>query len=143
DIPPLRERREDIPLLVEHFFAKHRRGEASACKVTPRALVRLSAYDWPGNVRELENEILRAAALSDGAIDERDLSPRILTDGAQELVLAPDDLRLRPRVERIERLLLKDALERANGNQTKAAQLLGLSRFGLQKKMKRYRMSCQ
>jgi transcriptional regulator with GAF, ATPase, and Fis domain len=141
-LPPLRDRRDDIPLMVEHFLAKlaARDGRAAPKPIEPAAVARLCAYRWPGNVRELENEITRAEALSGARITAADLAPRI---GAADeaAVIAADDhdsLVLKPRVERLERSLVREALGRAGNNQTRAAELLGLSRFGLQKKLKRY-----
>jgi transcriptional regulator with PAS, ATPase and Fis domain len=143
-LPPLRERRDDIPLLVEHFLAKHAR---SANRKPPRlqraALQKLVGYRWPGNVRELENEVVRAAALCDEAgevITIEDLSPQVAAGDPEAAWDSPDDLGLKKRVERLERTLLREALARADGNQTQAARLLGLSRFGLQKKLRRYRL---
>ncbi|MES1204728.1 MAG: sigma 54-interacting transcriptional regulator [Pseudomonadota bacterium] len=144
-LPPLRERREDIPAIVEHILAKvggGGGGAQTARRMTPEALARLVAYRWPGNVRELENEIMRAAALTSGAIAVTDLSPHVA--GAAEAALTapddPDNLALRPRVERLERALLREAMSRLGGNQTRAAEALGLSRFGLQKKLRRYKI---
>jgi DNA-binding NtrC family response regulator len=140
-LPPLRERREDVPLLVEGFldrFAQSAGGERKG--VEPAAIAKLIGYRWPGNVRELENEILRAAAFAGPRITVADLSPHVAAgaDGA-----APDDggldsLLLRPRIERLERTLIREALTQHGGNQTRAAEALGLSRFGLQKKLRRY-----
>ena len=90
---------------------------------------------WPGNVRELENEVQRWLALCEEKVLPEDLSPAI--DGSNTDVEDPDDLELRPRVDRLERELINRAMERTGGNQTQAAQLLGLSRYGLQKKLKR------
>ncbi|HEV3031198.1 MAG TPA: sigma 54-interacting transcriptional regulator, partial [Polyangia bacterium] len=143
-LPPLRERREDIPLIVEHLLSKRAANAATPAKpLDPAALARLVAYRWPGNVRELENEITRAHALSGERIAVADLSPAVAASGQAEAV-APtdfDNLLLKPRVERLERSLLREALGRSGNNQTKAAELLGLSRFGLQKKLKRYRFA--
>jgi transcriptional regulator with GAF, ATPase, and Fis domain/tetratricopeptide (TPR) repeat protein len=139
EMPPLRERREDIPLLVEHFLALRKEG-APARQVSPEAMACLMRYAWPGNVRELENEILRTAALGGEVIGPRDLSSRVAAGETTEPPPASDDLRLRRRVEALERALVRSALEQAGGNQTRAARLLGLSRFGLQKKLKRYRI---
>jgi DNA-binding NtrC family response regulator len=145
-LPPLRDRREDIPLIVEHLLGKRAAadgGKAAAPKpLEPAALARLVAHRWPGNVRELENEITRAHALSGERITVSDLSPAIATPGDAAAVSSDlDDLALKPRVERLERSLLREALGRCGNNQTKAAELLGLSRFGLQKKLKRYRFA--
>ncbi len=141
-LPPLRERRDDIPLMVEHFLAKlaTRDGRPAPKPIDPAAMARLAAYRWPGNVRELENEVTRADALSGARITSADLAPRIgAADDAGAVALEDhDNLVLKPRVERLERSLVREALGRSGNNQTKAAELLGLSRFGLQKKLKRY-----
>jgi transcriptional regulator with GAF, ATPase, and Fis domain/tetratricopeptide (TPR) repeat protein len=141
-LPPLRERREDIPAIVAHFLAKHAGAGCEPKPVDPAALAKLVAHRWPGNVRELENEIMRASALSGARITAADLSPAVAAagDGGPVVSDDPDSLLLRPRVERVERSLLREALGRSGNNQTKAAELLGLSRFGLQKKLKRYRL---
>jgi DNA-binding NtrC family response regulator len=97
-------------------------------------------YRWPGNVRELENEVTRAAALGGETITVEDLSPPVAA-GEAEAQLSPDDLTLKTRVERLEKLLVREALGRTEGNQSRAARLLGLSRFGLQKKLRRYRLT--
>jgi transcriptional regulator with PAS, ATPase and Fis domain len=141
-LPPLRERRDDIPLMVEHFLGKlaKRDGRAQPKAIDPAALARLSAYRWPGNVRELENEITRADALSGARIAAADLAPRIGAADEAGVMAAEDhdSLTMKPRVERLERSLVREALGRSGNNQTRAAELLGLSRFGLQKKLKRY-----
>jgi transcriptional regulator with GAF, ATPase, and Fis domain len=141
-LPPLRDRRDDIPLMVEHFLAKlaTRDGRPVPKPIDPAAMARLAAYRWPGNVRELENEVTRAEALSGARITAADLAPRIgAADDAGVIATEDhDNLVLKPRVERLERSLVREALGRSGNNQTKAAELLGLSRFGLQKKLKRY-----
>jgi transcriptional regulator with GAF, ATPase, and Fis domain/tetratricopeptide (TPR) repeat protein len=138
-LPPLRDRREDIPLLVERFLKAHERN--GICKtIAPAALSRLCAHRWPGNVRELENEIGRAFAFSESSITVADLSPHLASDDGAGVPGDPDDLSLKPRVERLEKFLIREALGRFDGNQTKAARILGLSRFGLQKKLVRYNL---
>ena len=134
-LPPLRERAEDVPLLVEHFVEKHGGGRVSG--VDRAALRRLVAHRWPGNVRQLENEVMRAVVLTDDLIGEEHLSPEIVEGAAVD---RPDDLDLKAQVEALERELLGRALERFDFNQTKAAAALGLSRYGLQKKLTRYAM---
>ncbi|WP_437970783.1 sigma 54-interacting transcriptional regulator [Sorangium sp. So ce260] len=131
-VPPLRERATDVPLIVQHLVSKHGRGPV---RVTRGAMERLSAHGWPGNVRQLENEIRRAIVLCDGTIDREHLSPEIAQGGGA----APRELGLnvRARIDALETELVRDALERTRGNQTQAAKLLGLSRFGLQKMIKR------
>jgi transcriptional regulator with GAF, ATPase, and Fis domain/tetratricopeptide (TPR) repeat protein len=140
-VPALRERAEDIPLLVAHFVQKHvGRGAAAnetasrSVKVTRAAMAKLTAFAWPGNVRQLENEIRRALVLGEGAIDVVDLSEDVVRGGPPSRGTGLD---LRARVDALEVELVREALVRTRGNQTKAANLLGLSRFGLQKMMKR------
>jgi transcriptional regulator with GAF, ATPase, and Fis domain len=133
-VPPLRERIDDIPLLVHHFIEKH--GQHRHIKVSTDALARLRRCTWPGNVRQLENEIRRAIVLSDDLIEPEHLSADVqkpADDGSQEQV----GLRVRPRVDALEAELVQAALVETRGNQTKAAEKLGLSRFGLQKMIKR------
>ncbi|MDP3275420.1 MAG: sigma 54-interacting transcriptional regulator [Deltaproteobacteria bacterium] len=136
ELPPLRARGEDIPTLVSHLLHKHQRAEI---KVDRRAMQRLVNYRWPGNIRQLENELLRASLLCDGVIRESDLDPRLL-----QTITEPREsdvtMDLRTAVEDIERRVAQRALSRFHGNQTKAAQAMGLSRFGLQKLLKRLGM---
>lgn len=142
-LPPLRERREDIPLLLRHFLEKAEQPTGGAVKtIEPVALGKLCRYGWPGNVRELENEIARAGAFAGASIGLSDISPHIQTgqDPSETVRNEPDSLRIKHRVERLERQLIREAMGRSQGNQTKAATLLGLSRFGLQKKLRRYNL---
>jgi len=131
-VPPLRERPDDIQLLVEHFLAKH---ATRKIRITKAAMDRLVAYPWPGNVRQLENEIRRAVVLADERIDVAELSQEIARGGPGAARGA--GVGLRSRVDALEAELVRDALDRTQGNQTKAAEMLGLSRFGLQKMMRR------
>lgn len=133
NLPALRERAEDILPLVEHFFARH---GATPLRLAPSVVRAMRGYAWPGNVRQLENEVQRWIALCEGAVALQDLSAAIV-GAAQPEGIDPDDLRIRPRIERMERDLIARALQRTGNNQTQAAQLLGLSRYGLQKKLKR------
>jgi transcriptional regulator with GAF, ATPase, and Fis domain/serine/threonine protein kinase len=133
DLPALRERPADIAELVRQFVERHAGGRK--LDVEPAAMRALRSYAWPGNVRELENEVQRWVALCEGTVTLDDLSPAIL--GRNDESVDPDDLRIRPRVERLERELIERALESTEGNQTRAAELLGLSRYGLQKKLRR------
>jgi transcriptional regulator with GAF, ATPase, and Fis domain len=132
-VPPLRERTDDIPLLVQHFIEKH--GGGRRAKISAGALGCLRRFGWPGNVRQLENEVRRAIVLSDEIIDVEHLSAEVQrpSDGNDE----PVGLRVRPRVDALEAELVQAALVETQGNQTKAAEKLGLSRFGLQKMIKR------
>jgi len=143
-LPPLRDRSEDIPLLVHHFMKKAAAASDTATKsVDASAMAKLCSYRWPGNVRELENEITRAAAFSGPVVTAADLSPQVRSGSDPSTALADerDGMRLRPRVERLERTLIREAMTKCGGNQTKAAKALGLSRFGLQKKLRRYRIA--
>lgn len=133
NLPALRDRPEDILPLIEHFFVRH---NATGFQLAPSVVRALRGYSWPGNVRQLENEVQRWIALCEGAVALQDLSAAIIGAAEPEGV-DPDDLRIRPRIERMERDLIARALERTGNNQTQAAQLLGLSRYGLQKKLKR------
>lgn len=133
NLPALRERPEDILPLIEHFFTRHK---AAPLRLAPSVVRALRGYAWPGNVRQLENEVQRWIALCEGAVALQDLSAAI-AGTAEPDGIDPDDLNIRPRIERMERDLITRALERTGNNQTQAAQLLGLSRYGLQKKLKR------
>lgn len=134
-IPPLRERREDIPLLVHHFLEKYSRLNGRPLReLSPKAMKALLDYHWPGNVRELENVIHRAVLFSRGErIEERDL--RLETEAlTEEGHRTLSDLNLRE----AEKRLIVLALERAKGNRTEAARLLGVSVRTVRNKIKEY-----
>jgi two-component system response regulator AtoC len=138
-LPPLRERRGDIPLLVKHFIAHFDREFAKRVReIAPDALAMLEAYAWPGNVRELRNVVERAVLLTDGeVIGARELPPEVTAPMArpvQAAALPPDGVKL----DDVERRLLVEALDRAHGNQSLAASLLGISRHQVRTRMKRY-----
>ncbi len=143
-VPPLRERRDDIPLLVQHFLQKLS-GDAGRPPVTVSqdGMRRLMAYHWPGNVRQLENVIERAVAFSGGRmeIELRDFGPEIQQSaGASEAgpVMFPEDgLDFDQYIEGIELALIKRSLERTRGNKRQAAKLLKLKRTTLIEKLKR------
>lgn len=141
ELPPLRERPEDIPLLVEHFLEEFRAltGKAVA-GFTPDAMARLVAYPWPGNVRDLRHEVERAVtmATSNGDIDASALSPELQAPAAGPSTALGGNESLQDRVETIERDLVEQALRRTGGNRSHAAKLLGLSRRGLLNKIARY-----
>jgi DNA-binding NtrC family response regulator len=125
-IPPLRERREDILLLAEHFAAKHGRAEGAA--VSPAARDMLTAYDWPGNVRELENVIARALALSpSGVILPEDLPEALRTPGPPAGPV-PAETADRPTLAQLERRYAAQVLRETGGNKTRAAEILGIDR---------------
>jgi transcriptional regulator with PAS, ATPase and Fis domain len=133
-VPPLRERQGDIPLLVRHFVNTYAAGRK--VELSRAALDALCNFRWPGNVRQLENEMRRALVLADGMILPEHLNPEITERALSELG-RPDGLNMRERIDALEVELVRAALRRTSGNQTRAAELLGLSRFGLQKMMKR------
>ncbi|HVW23776.1 MAG TPA: sigma 54-interacting transcriptional regulator, partial [Polyangiaceae bacterium] len=137
DIPPLRARPGDVELLARHFVAKHAAGRA--IRVSRAATDLLSAYSWPGNVRQLENELRRALVLADGIILPEHLSDAVREGGKAEAEKS-DGLNVKKRVDALEAELVRAALERTGGNQTRAAELLGLSRFGLQKMIRRLKI---
>ncbi|HVV86733.1 MAG TPA: sigma 54-interacting transcriptional regulator, partial [Kofleriaceae bacterium] len=143
-LPALRERGEDIALLVEHFLGRHRRG-GRVKRLTEACAARLAAYPWPGNVRELENEIERAVVLSgdDEVIDEDLLSPRIRHHHPHAAEPAPatpalDDRSLPQALESLERSMILDALRRHHGNKTRAAAELKVSRRNLIRLCQKY-----
>jgi two-component system nitrogen regulation response regulator GlnG len=154
-VPPLRERRDDVPPLVEHFLARYAESLAGRRAVISRAaLERLVAHDWPGNVRELENAIKRALVLASGEVLGPDdfaflaaagpgapaaTGPALEALVAEEVEAAlagpePKEL-FRLLLERVERPLLETVMARTAGNQLRAAALLGINRNTLRKKL--------
>jgi DNA-binding NtrC family response regulator len=135
-LPPLRERVEDIPLLVEHFLRKYEHETGlRAPRTTPEAMERLCSYGWPGNVRELENVIERAMLMStQGQITPDALPPRITRQ--------PPSPELIPLSELIERYVAQ-VLEHTRGNRSRAAKILGISRRTLHRMEKRKRVSAE
>ena len=137
-LPPLRERREDIPLLARHFLETFRKSmEKPVEGISPEAMRRLEAYDWPGNVRELENTMERALALESG----KEISPGVLPDrlagslhpgagaapGTASVEFPTEGIDFEKEIGETERRYLQRALEKANGVRTKAAELLHIS----------------
>jgi len=152
-MPPLRERKEDVPLLVQHFLDRFRELQASSAEgptnppvrftVSQEAMRRLMSYSWPGNVRQLENAIERAVAFSGGRtqIDLVDLPPELQqpeSASVSSAVSLPEEgLDLADLVASIERDLIHRSLERTGGNKGRAARLLNLKRTTLVEKLKR------
>jgi two-component system response regulator PilR (NtrC family) len=132
DLPPLRDRREDIPILVDHFLRRYaeRLGQAPR-RISVEALRLLEAYHWPGNVRELENLIERAVALANGpAIGVADFPANLAADVARspaDISLPEDGLDLEAYLDRLRTELMRLALDRAEGVQTQAAELLRMT----------------
>jgi len=135
--PPLRERREDIPLLVEHFLRKYSQEfHKRIVGVAPAALEVFQAYSWPGNVRELQNIVERAVALVEGStIDVKDLPLDLLLPDRGARAEGSDELPLKEAREQFERQLILQALERVQWNRTQAARLLGMHRNSLKAKL--------
>jgi two-component system, NtrC family, response regulator AtoC len=136
NIPPLRDRPEDIPYLVDHFIARFA-GESGkpVTAITPAAMKILTQFHWPGNVREVENIIERAVAFSNGPVlDVADIHLDVATPkaGSGTAPFPPEGMTL----EQFEDEIIKEALRRASGNKSQAARMLGLSRNAL-----RYRLS--
>jgi two-component system response regulator PilR (NtrC family) len=150
-VPPLRERSEDIPLLVSHFLKKYARSAGKNISCTnPDSLSRLANYDWPGNVRQLENAIERAVALAAGqelTVDLPAERPRARAAAAgiggdaisvPPGAVLPEGMDMEKYVAEIERGLLKSALQQSNGVQTKAADVLRISYRSFRHLMKKY-----
>ena len=137
-IPPLRERREDIPFLAEHFVHKLAKDLGSVAQaISEEAIQKLMQYHWPGNVRELENVIERSMVMASqpvlSAADIRlDTAPRAQRPASNSEYSLPDGMTL----DEYEQAVIRDALKRANGNKSQAARMLGLTRNAL-----RYRLS--
>jgi two-component system response regulator AtoC len=140
DVPPLRERREDIPLLVDHLLVRCQvRLGKRVRAIADDALERLSAYPWPGNVRELENAVERAAIRTQGErITIHDLPHAILHGAEEEAALAPGGFNLRQARREFESQLIRRALRTTDGNRTHAAKLLEISHRALLYKLKEY-----
>jgi transcriptional regulator with PAS, ATPase and Fis domain len=141
-LPPLRERRSDIPVLVHHFLDRYAKG--SHIQVTAAAMKSLLHYEWPGNVRELENCIARAVTLGDGkTIDVADLPPAIRTEQADTgMVTSHETTTLSTTaLAEMERMTILRVFEQANGDKALAGKMLGISRATLYRKLKRYNIA--
>jgi two-component system response regulator HupR/HoxA len=151
ELPPLRERPEDIPVLAEFFTAKH--SQATGRKIlgiSANALEKLAAYGFPGNVRELENEIRRMVALAkdDSYLTTSMMSPTLLAAAARksfglEAGFAPAGSTLKEKIESLEKHVVQGALARHKWNRSRVAEELGLSRVGLANKIRRYGLNDQ
>jgi len=140
ELPPLRQRREDIPLLVDFFLKKYaEENDRPVRHITPEALRPLMSYSWPGNVRELENVIERAVVLSSGAEITLDLLPDNLLGRGSAFTLhdPPSDSSLFEIVEDVERRIITDMLEKCSWNQTEAAERFKVPLSTLNQKIRR------
>jgi transcriptional regulator with PAS, ATPase and Fis domain len=144
NVPSLRDRPEDIPLLAEHFLQRINERLARNVSISPSAMDLLTHWNWPGNVRELENTIERAAILCPNATIEPDDLPARVRGLSTYRTIAPElpreGLDLRAAVEAFENELIRQALERTGWNKNQAARLLGLNRTTLVEMLKRKRL---
>jgi two-component system response regulator AtoC len=138
-LPPLRERRSDIPMLVHHFLNRY--APTTHLQVTSAAMKSLLQYDWPGNVRELENCIARGVTLGDQAvIDVQDLPPSIRAEQPTGPAMTPQDAASlsTTALAEMEKMTILRVFEQANGDKALAGKMLGISRATLYRKLKRY-----
>jgi DNA-binding NtrC family response regulator len=134
-LPPLRERKSDIPLLVNSFLEKFSDSQGPIRTISEDAMRRLMAYDWPGNVRELENAVERGVALGSGPILHVGDLPSNLQQSADDGVLDSDELTT---LDEMERRAILRALRETNGDKLAAARLLGIGKTTLYRKLKQY-----
>jgi Nif-specific regulatory protein len=140
-LPPLRERREDVPALAAHFLKRYAEEyRVELLGFTQDALDALSSYNWPGNIRELENEVQRLVIQAEPGhwIEITDLSPRLRKIEGTITRIAPQKGTLREMMDQVERWLLTEALRDHGGNKTKTAVTLGITREGLHKKLAKF-----
>ncbi|MBI3725732.1 sigma-54-dependent Fis family transcriptional regulator, partial [bacterium] len=146
-LPPLRERRKDIPLLAAHFLAKYSRKLGKEIRgIVPLAQAKLEAHDWPGNVRELENTIQRAVALARWeTIDDVFIPPRGPAPDAPEgaVSISPDGMDLEARLAAIEKAYIVAALEQTQGHLTNAARLLGITFRAIRYKVRKHGLKAE
>jgi DNA-binding NtrC family response regulator len=154
ELPPLRERKEDIPLLVSHFLEKHREeSKGSPPDVSEEALSLMQGYDWPGNVRELENSVVRAMVLANSQVIQIEHLPPEVRAGEVALPMEDsgtwEELKsikkaARERItEEIERKFVEEGLNRNMGNVSRSAQELGIDRRQLQNMIRKYRINAR
>jgi len=142
-IPPLRERREDIPLLVEHFLRRVAERGRPLKSVAPEAMEVLMGYDWPGNVRQLENAVEHAVVLGRGdRIEVRDL-PQAIRGGKSVRPIEAAPAEAETTLREIEMAALRRALEASGGNLTRAARALGITRRALTYRIEKYGIEVQ
>jgi len=140
EIPPLRDRREDIPLLVEHFLKKLAADQGRGFSVSSHALSALMSYSWPGNVRELENALESAAALNrTGIILPEDLPEKVRVE-TREAKKVEDLYTELPPLDEVERRYLEHVLAVTGGNKAKTSAILGINRRTLYRKVEKYKL---
>jgi len=142
-VPPLRDRREDIPVLAHQFLTQFYAASRSGINgVSPEAMKALTEYSWPGNVRELENVIERAVVLSSGSHIGTDLVPEHVRSAPMfhipKFVVPPEGISFKDVITNVEKRLIESTLEAAGGVQKKAAELLKIKPTTLNEMIKRY-----
>jgi DNA-binding NtrC family response regulator len=142
-LPPLRERKDDIPLLAQHFLTKYgEENKKGDLEVTPEALDLLTAYDWPGNVRELENVVERAVVLTSGPRIGEDLIPDHVRRAPEfqvpQFVVPPEGISFKDVITDFEKQIIESTLDAAGGVQKRAAELLHIKPTTLNEMIKRY-----
>ncbi|MCP4771791.1 MAG: FHA domain-containing protein [Planctomycetes bacterium] len=143
-VPPLHERREDIPLLCEHFMGIE--AAENGCEVrslSAAAAKALQAYSWPGNVRELRNEIRRLVLLGEGEVQANELSAPVLRAEAGNTLHLGEGAPLPDRVKALEIAAIREAIAKEPNNRSQAAKLLGITRFALLRKIEKYAISTE
>jgi two-component system NtrC family response regulator len=142
DLPPLRERKEDLPALVAHFVKKYSREVGrSAPQVSAEAMQRIYDHNWPGNIRELENALERAVIMAGSEINTADLPLDVLPAKAGGETVLPRDMTINEAVEDLEKRMINRALAETGGVQAHAARELGITKSNLAYKMKKYGLS--
>jgi len=144
EVPPLKERVEDIPFLVAHFVEKFRSSNKKKIELAPEVWKALYTYPWPGNIRELENTIERAMVMSsDESITLKDLPDYVISQEEETIDLdkiVPLNLALAKALDQIEERLISRALKHSNNVQSRAAEMLGITRHAMHYKMKKFGM---
>jgi len=132
NVPPLRERKSDIPALAHDFINRHGGGEGSMTAISDDAINRMMTYNWPGNVRELENCIQRALVLGSGqVIEAKDLPPPLLYQN-------PNERKENPKLKELERRAIMEALQAAGGECQRASKMLGIGKTTIYRKVRKY-----
>ncbi len=139
-LPPLRERKEDIPVLIDHFLKRFNMEYERQISISPQAMVRLTEYSWPGNVRELENTIERLIVLAEGEVITPEDLPVHIRSGVQRFSNRSEGSSLEEEIKELEKRRIEDALRSCNFNQARAARLLGITQRQIGYKIKKYKI---
>jgi DNA-binding NtrC family response regulator len=150
DLPPLRERKDDLPLLINHFVKQFPSRDGSVKQISPEVMSAVRRYDWPGNVRELRNLVERVCITSPGQrIELGDLPPNVRSGGSRQGEggdaregpwAVPDESLAGYALEEVERRAIEATLRAENGNKTHSAKILGIGLKTLYRKIERYRI---